>query len=79
MVHDRCGSVGSGALEDAVRVVRVAEPTLSVPGAAGANKVVAKGDVDQQIGLARHPYIADFQIGTTVALAREQPLAAGGA
>jgi hypothetical protein len=42
---------------------------------------VANGDVDQQIGLARHSYIhsyvADFQIGTTVALTREHPLAAG--
>ena len=45
---------------------------------AGANEVVAKGDVDQQIALASHSYIADFQIGTTVALAREHPLAAGG-
>ncbi len=39
---------------------------------------MAKGDVDQQIGLASHSYIADFLIGTTVALAREHPLAAGG-
>jgi len=39
---------------------------------------MAKGDVDKQIGLARH-YVADFQIGATVALTREHPpLAAGG-
>jgi len=39
---------------------------------------MAKGDVDQQIGLARQSYVADFQIGATVALTREHPLAAGG-
>jgi len=38
---------------------------------------MAKGEVDKQIGLARHTYVANFQIGATVALTREHPLAAG--
>ena len=43
--------VGSGALEDVVRVVGVAELALSLPIVTGAFEIVANGDVYQQIGL----------------------------
>jgi hypothetical protein len=41
--------VGSGALEDVVRVVGVAELALSLPIVTGAFEIVANGDVHQQI------------------------------
>jgi hypothetical protein len=70
--------VGSGALEDAVRVVGVAELALSLPIVTCAFEIVANGDVYQQIGLPRHADVADFEIGATVALTREHPLVSGG-
>jgi hypothetical protein len=41
---------------------------------------VAKGDVNQQIDLIPGPYsdVADFEIGATTTLTRENPLATGG-
>ena len=70
--------VGSGALEDVVRVVGVAELALSQPILTGAFEIVANGDVHQQIGLLRHADVADFEIGAAVALTREHPLVSGG-
>ena len=70
--------VGSGALEDVVRVVGVAELALSLPIVTGAFEIVASGDVHQQIGLLRHADVADFEIGAAVALTREHPLVSGG-
>ena len=70
--------VGSGALEDVVRVVRVAELALSLPIVTCTFEIVANGDVYQQIGLPRHADVADFEIGAAVALTREHPLVGGG-
>ena len=39
--------VGSGALEDVVRVVGVAELALSLPYVTGADEIMAQGDVQQ--------------------------------
>jgi hypothetical protein len=69
--------VGSGALQDVVRVVGVAELALSPPDLTGAAEIMAHGDVHQQIGLLRHKDVADFEIGTAVALTREHPLVIG--
>jgi hypothetical protein len=55
--------VGSGALEDVVRVVGVAELALSLPIVTCAFEIVANGDVYQQIVLPRHADVADFEIG----------------
>ena len=54
MCRDSCGSCGSGALEDLVRVVGVAELALSLPIVTGAFEIVANGDVHLPIGLLRH-------------------------
>ena len=70
--------VGSGALEDVVQVVGVAELALSLPIVTCACEIVAKGDVHQQIGLLSNADVADFEIGAAVALTREQPLVSGG-
>ena len=70
--------VGSGALEDVVRVVGVAELALSLPITTSTNEIMTQGDVYQQIGLPRHADVADFEIGAAVALAREHPLVSGG-
>ena len=73
--------VGSGALEDVVRVVGVAElafNSLSLPIVTCAFEIVANGDVYQQIVLPRHADVADFEIGAAVALTREHPLVSGG-
>jgi hypothetical protein len=70
--------VGSGALEDVVRVVGVAELALSLLIVTCTFEIVANGDVYQQIGLPRHADVADFEIGAAVALAREHPLVSGG-
>ena len=43
--------VGSGALEDVVRVVGVAELALSLPISTSANEIMTQGDVYQQISL----------------------------
>ena len=69
--------VGSGALEDVIRVVGVAELALSLPNVTGADEIVANGDVHQQIGLLCHVDVAEFEIGAAVALTREQPLVSG--
>jgi hypothetical protein len=69
--------VDSGALEDVVQVVGVAELALSLPIVTCACEIVAKGDVHQQIGLLNAD-VADFEIGAAVALTREQPLVSGG-
>ena len=61
--------VGSGAFEDVIRIVGVAELALSLPIVTGADEIVANGDVHQQIGLLRHADVADFEIGAEVALA----------
>ena len=78
MCRDNCGSCRSGALEDVVRVVGVAELALSLPIVTCAFEIVAQGDVHQHIGLLRHPDVADFEIGAAVALTREHPLVIGG-
>jgi hypothetical protein len=70
--------VGSGALEDVIRVVRVAELSLILPNVTSANEIMAQGDVHQQIGLLRHADVADFEIGAAVARTREHPLVIGG-
>ncbi len=57
--------VGSGALEDVVRVVGVAELALMLPYLTSADEIVAQGDVHQQIGPLRHADDADFEIGAT--------------
>jgi hypothetical protein len=62
--------VGSGALEDAIRVVGVAELALILPYVTGADETMAQVDVHQQIGLLRHADVADFEIGAAVALTR---------
>ena len=67
----------SGALEDVIRVVGVAELALSLPIVTGAFEIVANGDVHQQIGLLRHVDVADFDF-EIVALTREHPLVIGG-
>ena len=54
--------VGSGALEDVVRVVGVVELALSLPIVTCTFEIVANGDVYQQIGLPRHADVADFEI-----------------
>ena len=69
--------VGSGVLEDVIRVVRVAELALMLPYLTSADEIVAKGDGHQQIGLLRHADVADFEIGAAVALTREHPLVSG--
>ena len=51
--------VGSGALEDVIRVVGVAELALILPNVTGADETMAHGDVHQQIGLSN----ADAEIG----------------
>ena len=70
--------VGSGALEDVVQVVGIAELALSLPISTSANEIMTQGDVYQQIGLPRHADVADFEIGAAVALTREHPLVSGG-
>ena len=70
--------VGSGDLENVVRVVGVAELALSLRIVTCTFEIVANGDVYQQIGLPRHADVADFEIGVVVALAREHPLVSGG-
>jgi len=70
--------VGSGALEDVVRVVGVAELALMLPYLTSADEIVAQVDVHQQIDLLRHADFADFEIGAAVALTREHPLVGGG-
>ena len=70
--------VSSGALEDVVRVVGVAELALMLPYLTSADEIVAQVDVHQQIGLLRHADFADFEIGAAVALTREHPLVGGG-
>ncbi len=70
--------VSSCALEDVVRVVGIADLALSLPISTRANEIMTQGDVYQQIGLPRHVDVADFEIGPTVALAREHPLVNGG-
>ena len=70
--------VGSGALEDVVRVVGVAELALSLPIVTCTFEIVANCDVYQQIGLPRLADVADFEIGAAVALTREHPLVSGG-
>ncbi len=70
--------VGSGVLEDVVRVVGVAELSLSLPISTRANEIMKQGDVYQQIGLPRQAYVTDFEIGVVVALDREHPLVSGG-
>ncbi len=70
--------VGSGALEHVVRVVGVAELALSLHISTSANEIMTQGDVYQQIALPRHADVADFEIGASVALAREHPLVGGG-
>ncbi len=69
--------VGSVALEDVVRVVGVAELALSLPSTTSTNEIMTQGDVYQQIGLPRHADVAYFEIGASVALAREHPLVSG--
>ena len=66
--------VGSGVLEDVIRVVGVAELALMLPYLTSADEIVAKGDGHQQIGLLRHADVADFDIGAAVALTREHRL-----
>ena len=79
MCRDNCGDlVGSGALEDVVRVVGVAELALSLPISTSANEIMTQGGVYQQIGVPRHADVADFEIGAAVALTREHPLVSGG-
>jgi hypothetical protein len=68
--------VGSGALEDVIRV-GFAELALIQPYLTSADEMVAQGDVHQQIGLLRHADVADFEIGVAVALTREHPLVSG--
>ena len=51
--------VGSGALEDVIRVVGVAELALILPYVTGADEIMAHGDVHQKIGLSH----ADAEIG----------------
>ena len=70
--------VGSGALEDVVRVVGVAELALMLPYLTSADEIVAQVDVHQQIDLLRHADFADFEIGAAVALTREHPSVGGG-
>jgi len=70
--------VSSGALEDVVRVVGVAELALMLPYLTSADEIVAQVDVHQQIDLLRHADFADFEIGAAVALTREHPLVGGG-
>ena len=70
--------VGSGALEDVVRVVGVAELALMLPYLTSADEIVAQVDVHQQIDLLRHADFADFEIGAAVALTCEHPLVGGG-
>ncbi len=69
--------VGSGALEDVIRVVGVAELALGQPYLTSADKIMAHGNVHQKIGLLRHADVADFDIGAAVALTREHPLVIG--
>jgi hypothetical protein len=57
--------VSSCALEDVIRVVRVAELTLIEPWGAIADEIMAQGDVNQQISHLRHSDVADFEIGAT--------------
>jgi len=54
--------VGSGALEDVVRVVGVAELVLSLPIVACAFEIVPNSDVYQRIGLPRHADVVDCKI-----------------
>jgi hypothetical protein len=63
--------VGSGALEDVVRVVGVAELALSLHIVTCAFEIVANGDIYQRIVLPRHADVADFEIGAAVAVTRE--------
>jgi len=70
--------VGSGALEDEIRVVGVAELALSLPTVTGADEFMTQGDAHQQIGLLRHADVADFDIGAAAARTREHPLVIGG-
>ena len=56
----------------------VAELALSLPIVTSTLKIVANGDVYQQIGVPRHADVADFEIGAAVALTREHPLVGGG-
>ena len=60
MCRDNCGSCRSGALEDVIRVVGVAELSLILPYMTGADEIMAQGDVHQHIGLLRHADVADF-------------------
>jgi len=66
--------VGSGSLEDVVRVVGVAELALSLPIVTCTFGIVSNGDVHQLICLPCHADVADFEIGAAVALTREHPL-----
>ena len=57
--HDIADLVGSGSLEDVIRVVGVAELALILPYVTGADEIMAHGDVHQKIGLSH----ADAEIG----------------
>ena len=70
--------VGSGALEDVIRVGRVMELALSQPCLTGADEIVLQGNANQHIGLLRHTDVADFKIGAAVARTRKHPLVIGG-
>jgi hypothetical protein len=59
-------------------VVWVVELVLSLPYLVSSDEIMKQGDVHQQIGLLRHADVADFEIGTEVALAREHPFVSGG-
>jgi hypothetical protein len=60
--------VGSGALEDLIRVVGVAQLAMVYPPIApSAKEIVAQGDVHQQIRLP-HAHVEDFEIRAAVAL-----------
>jgi hypothetical protein len=68
--------VGSGALEDVVRVVGVAELALSLPISTSANEIMTQCDVYQHIGLPTR--MLRISRSAAVALAREHPLVSGG-
>ncbi len=73
--HDIADLVGSGSLEDVIRVVGVAELALIQPYLTSADEI---SDVHQQISLLCHADVADFEIGAAVSLTREHPLVIGG-
>jgi hypothetical protein len=60
MCHEVADLIGSGDLEDMIRVVGVAKLALSQSYLTSVDEMVAQDDFHQQIDLLSHADVADF-------------------